>query len=149
MNRARLTVALLVAALAVYLVLLAGRAITLIGTGSPALVVLGAAIIALPLLACWLVYAELRFAHTTERLARRLADEGDPPDVSHLPRRASGRVERAAADAHFADCRAAVEAAPEDWRHWYRLAQAYDLAGDRGRARETMRRAIDLAGIES
>ena len=37
-----------------------------------------------------------------------------------------------------------VEASPDDWRVWFRLAYAYDIAGDRGRARETMRKAIEL-----
>ena len=41
--------------------------------------------------------------------------------------------------------RAEVEAAPDDWRGWYRLAHAYDLAGDRKRARSAMRQAIELA----
>ena len=41
--------------------------------------------------------------------------------------------------------RAEVEAAPEDWRGWYRLAHAYDLSGDRKRARSSMRHAIELA----
>ena len=54
-------------------------------------------------------------------------------------------VERDAADAHFEIIRAEVEAAPEDWRGWYRLAHAYDLSGDRKRARASMRHAIELA----
>jgi len=37
-----------------------------------------------------------------------------------------------------------VEAAPDDWRGWYRLARAYDYAGDRTRARETIRKAVRL-----
>ena len=36
--------------------------------------------------------------------------------------------------------------APQDWRGWYALAHAYDLAGDRKRARSAMRHAIDLEG---
>jgi Flp pilus assembly protein TadD len=39
-----------------------------------------------------------------------------------------------------------VEQSPEDWRAWFRLAHAYDVAGDRGRAREAMRKAIELGG---
>ncbi len=62
-----------------------------------------------------------------------------------MPRRASGRIEREAADAHFEVIRTEVEAAPDDWRGWYRLAQAYDLSGDRKRARAAMRHAIELA----
>jgi Flp pilus assembly protein TadD len=66
-----------------------------------------------------------------------------------LPRRASGRIEREAADAHFEVIRTEVEAAPDDWRGWYRLAQAYDLSGDRKRARSAMRHAIELAATPS
>ena len=69
----------------------------------------------------------------------------DCPTIPTLPRRPSGRVDRDAADAHFEVIRAEVEAAPEDWRGWYRLAHAYDLAGDRKRARSAMRHAIELA----
>jgi len=35
-----------------------------------------------------------------------------------------------------------VEDAPADWSRWYRLAVAYDVAGDRRRARAAMRTAI-------
>jgi len=89
---------------------------------------------------------ELRFGWQTQTLGRRLAADGRLPDDSELPRRPSGRVDRDAADAHFEVIRAQVEAAPEDWRGWYRLAHAYDLAGDRKRARSAMRHAIELAG---
>jgi Flp pilus assembly protein TadD len=44
--------------------------------------------------------------------------------------------------------RAEVEADPDDWRRWYRLARAYDYAGDRTRARETMRKAVELETAE-
>ncbi|MGT2424635.1 hypothetical protein [Amnibacterium kyonggiense] len=62
-----------------------------------------------------------------------------------LPRRASGRVERAAADADFGPWADGAEAAPDDWRAWLRLGIAYDNAGDRRRARAAIRRAIALA----
>jgi Flp pilus assembly protein TadD len=42
--------------------------------------------------------------------------------------------------------RAQAEAAPEDWRSWYRLALAYDAAGDRTRARAAARHALALHG---
>ena len=35
---------------------------------------------------------------------------------------------------------------PDDWRRWYRLARAYDHAGDRRRAREAMKTALKLHG---
>lgn len=140
----RVTVGLLVAALAVYFVLLAGRALALIETGEVVPVLLGVGVLILPLLGVWLVYSNLRFGWETEKMARELDADGLLPDASHLPRRPSGRVDRDAADAWFEERRAEVEAAPEDWRGWFRLAYAYDVAGDRGRARGAMKKAIQL-----
>ncbi|MCO1576635.1 hypothetical protein M8C13_12815 [Crossiella sp. SN42] len=141
---ARRVAYILTAVLAVYLVLLAERAYTLVTSGTAVGAVLGLAILILPILGAWMVLAELRFGSRTETLARRLDEAGELPDVSDLPRRPSGRVERDAADAWFAERKAEVDAAPEDWRGWFKLAQAYDLAGDRRRAREAMRKAIEL-----
>ncbi|MGW0519305.1 hypothetical protein [Crossiella sp. NPDC003009] len=141
---ARRVAYILTAVLAVYLVLLAERAYTLVTSGTAVGAVLGLAILILPILGAWMVLAELRFGSRTETLARRLDEAGELPDVSGLPRRPSGRVERDAADAWFAERKAEVDAAPEDWRGWFKLAQAYDLAGDRRRAREAMRKAIEL-----
>ncbi|MCA1282098.1 hypothetical protein [Saccharopolyspora sp. 7B] len=132
------------AVLLVYLVLMGGRAITMIVTGRPVFVVLGLAIFVLPVLGVLLVVDQLRFGASTERLARLLHDEGALPDVSHLPRRPAGRVERAAADAWFDEKQAELERSPGDWRCWFAVAQAYDLAGDRNRGRKAMRRAIEL-----
>ncbi|RRO16127.1 hypothetical protein EIL87_13790 [Saccharopolyspora rhizosphaerae] len=130
--------------LLVYLVLMSGRAITMITSGHPVFIVLGAAILVFPVLGAVLVADQLRFGASTERLARRLDDEGALPDVSHLPRRPSGRVEQDAADEWFDAKQAELEAEPQDWRRWFALAQAYDLAGDRNRGRKAMRKAIDL-----
>ncbi|MCI2420339.1 hypothetical protein MOQ72_23110 [Saccharopolyspora sp. K220] len=130
--------------LLVYLVLMGDRAVTMIVSGQPVFIALGLAIMVLPVLGAVLVVDQLRFGANTERLARRLYDEDALPDVSHLPRRPSGRVERAAADEWFDEKQAELEAAPQDWRRWFALAQAYDLAGDRNRGRKAMRRAIEL-----
>jgi Flp pilus assembly protein TadD len=99
----------------------------------------------LPLIGVWVVVAELRFGLASQRLAERMVAAGDSTELPDLPRRRSGRIERNAADAWFAERRAVVEGAPDDWRAWFRLAQAYDLAGDRRRAREALRTAIEKA----
>ena len=143
--RIRLVVGVLVAALLVYFVLLTDRAIALLTSGSAAGIALGVGVLLLPIIGVVLVGYELRFGWQTQQLARRLADEDLLPDDSALPRRASGRVQRDAADAYFEVVRVEVETAPDDWRGWYRLAHAYDLAGDRKRARSAMRRSIELA----
>ena len=69
--------------------------------------------------------------------------------TTRRPRRPSGRVEREAADAWFDEKQAELEADPQNWRRWFALAQAYDLAGDRNRGRKAMRRAIELERAEN
>ncbi|MDT5221730.1 MAG: hypothetical protein QOF15_3835, partial [Mycobacterium sp.] len=73
-----------------------------------------------------------------------IADDGMELDTSALPRRASGRIERGAADAMFDTVRSELDDDPDNWRRWYRLARAYDYAGDRRRAREAMKTAVEL-----
>ncbi|GAB3359099.1 tetratricopeptide repeat protein [Amycolatopsis echigonensis] len=146
--KARNFALLMTAALVVYLVLLADRAVALLGTGTPAGIALGIGVFLLPLLGVWIVVMTWRSGMQIQRLSRRLDAEGGLPDVSDLPRRPSGRVDRDAADAWFDERRAEVEASQEDWRAWYRLAYAYDIAGDRRRARATMRKAIELEAAE-
>jgi hypothetical protein len=145
--KARTTALLLTAVLVVYFVLLGQRAVLLLATGTGVGVGLGVAVLLLPVVGAWIAVANLRFGVQVERLARRLAEEDALPDASGLPRRPSGRVDRAAADEWFDERRAELDAEPGDWRRWYRLAYAYDLAGDRRRARETMRQALRLAGV--
>lgn len=142
---ARRTALLLVGVLVVYLVLVGWRGVLFVRTGDPVAIALGLAVLVLPVLAAVVVARELRFGVATQRMSRELEADGGLP-VDDLPRRPSGRVEREAADATFAGRRAEVEAAPDDWRAWYRLAVAYDDAGDRRRAREAMRYAVRLRG---
>lgn len=139
-------VGLLVFAMAVYFALIGYRGVYLITQRQWALKVLGAAVLVLPLIGIWVVVAEIRFGMASERLARRLAAAGESTDLPVLPRLPSGRPDRKAADAWFDEQRTVVEQAPEDWRGWFRLAQAYDLAGDRKRARSALRAAIRKAG---
>ncbi len=138
-------VALLTAALVVYFVLLTERAVLLLRTGTVVGVGLGAGVLLLPLIGVVLLAYELRFGAQTARLTRSLAGEGGLPDDSDLPRRPSGRIERTAADDNFESVRTEVDREPGNWRHWYHLAHAYDLAGDRKRARSAMRHAIELS----
>ncbi|WP_020660693.1 membrane protein [Amycolatopsis benzoatilytica] len=146
--KARNVALLMTAALVVYLVLLADRGVALIGTGKPTGIALGIGVFLLPLLGVWTVWTTWRSGVQIMRLSRRLDAEGGLPDVSDLPRRPSGRVDRDAADAWFEQRREEVEADPENWRVWYRLAYAYDVAGDRRRARATMRKAVELEAAE-
>lgn len=133
----------LTALLAVYVWLVALRAVQLVATREPVGVVLGLALLVVPLLVLGLIAREWRLALDVQRMADELADAGELP-VDDLPRRPSGRVDRAAARAAFDPFRDRVEAAPEDWRGWYHLAFAYDAAGDRARARSALRTASRL-----
>jgi cytochrome c-type biogenesis protein CcmH/NrfG len=145
--RARAVVAVLVVAFAFYAVTIGWRGVLLVADGRPAAVALGAGVLLLPLLGAWAVWQEVRFGRATQRLGEELARRGQLP-VDDLPRRPSGRVERAAAVAAFETQRREVEQRPQDWAAWYRLATAYDLAGDRRRARAAARRAIALHPAE-
>ena len=135
-------------ALLVYFLLLARTAVALLRTGTPAAVALGIGVLLLPIVGAWATVATLRAGLAHQRLARLAAEDGMDLDVSGLPTTPSGRVQRDAADALFATVRADVEADPGDWRRWYRLARAYDYAGDRTRAREAMRKAVELQAAE-
>ncbi len=138
----------LVIALGFYFVLLGQRGIDLIADGRIAAVGLGIGVLILPFLGAWIIVATLRAGLAHQHLARRIHDEGLELDVSNVPRRPSGRFERAAADELFAQVKVEWEADPDNWRSSYRLARAYDYAGDRTRARETMRRAVALERLE-
>ena len=135
-------IAFLVAAMCVYFVLLGWRAFDLMATGTVAGIGLGIGVLILPFIGAWLIYATLRAGIEHQKLAREMAAEGRELDVSALPRRASGRIERDAADALFAQVKQEWEADPTDWHNTYRIARAYDYAGDRGRARAMMKRAV-------
>ncbi|MBK9741048.1 MAG: hypothetical protein IPO93_16470 [Actinobacteria bacterium] len=144
----RLVSWILAAAVAVYIVFAGLRAWALIVTGEPALILFGFSVIVLPAIGVWVLWRELAFGWRTQRLGARLGEEGGLP-VDDLPRTASGRIEKDAADARFAEYEAVVQSDPDDWRAWYRLAMGYDDARDRKRARSAMRRAIALFDASS
>jgi hypothetical protein len=142
--RTKVAVAVMVAFLALYLVFAVRYGLVLIGVGEPVAVGLGLALFVLPLIAAWALVTELLFAVRAEQLGVRLEAEGGLP-TDELPLRPSGRIDPAAAAAVFPAYQAATEAAPDDWRAWFRLGLAYDAAGDRRRARWATREAIRLS----
>ncbi|WP_221585677.1 tetratricopeptide repeat protein [Microbacterium sp. G2-8] len=140
----RIGVVAMAAVFALYIWLLGGRGIALIGTGDPVAVVMGTAILVFPFVGAWALGRELWFGWRADTLAKRLDAEGALPDdeVALTP---SGRVVRADADAVFPTYQAEVESDPDSWRAWFRLSVAYDAAGDRKRARAAVRTAIRLS----
>lgn len=133
----------MVAATSAYVAFALWRAWLLVESGNAVAIVLGIALLGLPLLGVWVLWREIRFGFAMQHMGRLLAQEGGLP-VDDLPKAPSGRPERDAADARFAERQAQVEADPDDWRTWFRLALAYDDARDRKRARKAMRQALAL-----
>ncbi len=142
--RVQLLIAFMCLVMLAYFVLLGRLAVAMIASGRSAAVGLGAALLIMPVIGLWAMIATLRAGFAHQRLARLIAADGMELDTGALPRRPSGRIDRDRADALFATVRAEVEADPGDWRRWYRLARAYDYAGDRRRAREAMKTAVTM-----
>ena len=140
----QLLIAFMCVAMLVYFVLLGRMAIAMIASGRAAAVGLGAALLIMPVIGLWAMVATLRAGFAHQKLARLIAEDDMELDTSALPRRPSGRFLRDAADELFATVRTEVEDDPDDWRRWYRLARAYDYAGDRRRAREAMKTAVHM-----
>ena len=142
--RIQLLIGFMCVALIAYFFLLWRIAWAFVSSGEAAAVGLGLALMILPFIGLWVLVATLRAGLAHQRLGRIMRDEGLELDLSALPRMPSGRIQRDAADALFATVRAELEADPDNWRRWYRLARAYDYAGDRPRARETMKKAVQM-----
>ena len=140
--RTKTTAAVAVAATALLAAYLLVRAADLVRTGSVKGALLAVGVLLLVVLGALLVGLEVRLGLGSERLGRRLFAEGFREQ--EMPRTPSGRVDRAAADELFVLRRQELEAAPQDWRGWFRLATAYDAARDPQRGRRAMRRAVAL-----
>lgn len=164
-TRAIIGVIVMSALLVLYFVFVGVRAVALLGSGSLIAVLMGLALLFLPILGMWALVREVDFGRRATRLVDQLAEEGNLPQFEPRDDRRSStpstqgdqagsgqpqrqrqgterQHERALADAAFPRFRAEVEAAPDSWRAWMRLGIAYDVAGDRRRARSATRRAI-------
>lgn len=141
--KTKIGVGAIVALMLLFAVLAAVSAVRFMQAPQPTAKVLGVATLGIVAVGLWTLWRELRFGIMMERLGRTLASEGGLP-VDDLPRSPGGRIDRAVADAQFEVFRAEAEAAPQDWRSWYRLSLGYDASGDRTRARKAMRDAIRL-----
>ncbi|GEC06366.1 hypothetical protein SSP24_40210 [Streptomyces spinoverrucosus] len=141
--RAKLSYFVTAAVLVFYFVLVGSRGVLLIKTGSLLAVTFGVAVLILPLIGLWFLWKNTQFVRRANALTAELDAEGGLP-VDELKRLPSGRIDRDSADAVFARRKAETEAAPDDWRTWFRLAIAYHDARDTPRARKAMQRAIAL-----
>lgn len=146
--KGRIAALVMCALLVLYLVLVSQRAVLFMAAGEPIAIVIGAALLVLPIIGVAALLFEIRFGILTERMVKQLEAEDALPE-DDLPRRPSGRYEREAADAAFPAYAAAARAAPDDWRAWFRLGLAYDACGDRRRARGAIRRSFGLRRREA
>ncbi|MCZ9341903.1 hypothetical protein NGM37_29495 [Streptomyces sp. TRM76130] len=141
--RAKISYAVTAAVLVFYFALVGSRGVLLIEAGTPITVALGVAVLVLPGIGVWFLWKNTQFVRKANQLAAELDAEGALP-VDELERTPSGRIDRDSADEVFARRKAETEAAPDDWRSWFRLAVAYHDARDTPRARKAMQRAIRL-----
>lgn len=130
------------ALLSLYLIASIVMAIGYLSTGEPIGIVMGVALITLPVLGFWALWRELQFGWRTERLVAQLDAE---QLLLELPVAANGPDARRIADEVFPALQDAVLTEPESWRAWLRLSLGYDASGDRRRARMAARRAIELS----
>ena len=142
----RIGVALMGAALLVYLVVAVWLAVMFLAVGTPVSIGMGVALIVLAPLGAWALIREMQFGFAADRLGRTLdAEGGMPPVETELT--PSGRIARADADPLVARYLAAADAETADWRARYRLGVVQDAAGRRKDARASIREAIRLSRV--
>ena len=121
----------------VYLYLMTGRALTLLADSNWVAKLMGAGMLVFPLVAAWALYRELQFGIRSQRLISRAMAEG--LNELQLELRPSGRATKESAKREFDRVKADFK---DSWQDWLLLAEAYEAAGDRRRARAAMRQAI-------
>jgi tetratricopeptide (TPR) repeat protein len=139
----KIWVGLMLALTLFYVFTLLGRGIILLQEPSLIAVAMGLAILVLPLVALWALFAELQFGLKAQRLSRRLIAL-DIPGLD-LDLRASGRATKDSANKELERIQDAVNRDPENWSLWFQLGEAHDAAGERKNARAAIRKAILLA----
>ncbi|OAN43583.1 hypothetical protein A4X16_00675 [Microbacterium sp. H83] len=140
----RVGVALMAAALLVYLAVGVWLAVMFFAVGTAVSIGMGIALVVLTPVGGWALVREMQFGFAADRLGRELDAEGGMPPVE-TEITPSGRIARADADPLIARYTADVDAAPADWRARYRLGVVQDAAGRRKDARASIREAIRLA----
>lgn len=143
MTGAKLGAVVMTALTVMYVVLLGQRGILLLLEPNTIAKLMGAGILAFPVVALWAIARELVFGLKIERIAKRLEVEGRWPELN-LELRPSGRATRDSATVEFERIKQIVQQDETNWYSWFTLGLAYDAAGDRRRARLAMRKAIEL-----
>lgn len=142
--RALLSVAIMSVLLVLYFVFTGVRAFALLATGGVIPILMGLAMLVLPLIGVWALLRELQFGRQSTALVDRLVAEGALPEDLAAAREADVRPDREVLDTAFGRFKAEAEAAPDRWQSWARLGLMYDACGDRKRARAAIRQAISV-----
>lgn len=140
----RIGVALMGAALLLYIVITVWLGVMFFSVGTPAGIAMGIALVVLAPIGGWALFRELAFGFAADRLGRTLDAEGTMPEAPEelTP---SGRLRADDVEPLITQYSAGVDAAPDDWRAHYRLGVVQDAAGRRKDARGSIRQAIRLA----
>lgn len=141
-------IAVLGALLVLYFALMGYRAVALLASNDLVAILIGIALIILPLIGVWALWREIIFGRDAIRLSDELERRGLMPE-EEVAVRPSGRPVREDADAAFPKYRAAAEADPASWEALMRLGIVYDACGDRTRARAVIREAISLEKLNN
>ena len=130
MKSSRAAALVLAGATLIYIVLIGQIGWGLVRSGDPVGIGLGFAILVFPLFGIWFIWRELAFGFRAQRLEAQWEAEGLP-----VPENTPEAFEAAKAE---------VEEFPDDWHCWFRLGLAYAVAGDKSRARSSIRHAEHL-----
>lgn len=142
-TRAIIGVVIMSVLLVLYFVFAGWRAVALLSSSEPIALVMGVALLVLPLIGVWALARELLFGFRSTALVDQLEAQGMlPDDLGEAG--PTGKPDRAVADSVFERYRAEAEADPANWRSWMRLGIVYDACGDRTRARRAIRSAISI-----
>ena len=109
--RAKLTYLVTALVLVFYFVLVGSRGLLLIEQGTLLTVTFGVAVLILPVIGLWFLWANTQFVRKANRLAELLEAEGGLP-VDELRRDQYGRIDRDSADEVFARRKAETEDTP-------------------------------------
>jgi len=140
----RIGVAVMGAALLLYVVIAGWLAVMFLRVATPVSIGMAVALIVIAPIGAWALVRELIFGFAADRLGRTLDAEGGMPEAPEqlTP---SGRLMRDDIDPLITHYGSVVEAEPDDWRARYRLGVVQDAAGRRKDARASIREAIRLS----
>lgn len=142
----RIGVAVMGAALLLYIVVAVWFAALFLRGGTAVSIGMGVALIVIAPIGAWAMIRELVFGYAADRLGRQLDGEGGMPEAP-AELTPSGRLRREDVEPMIEQYTSAAQADAEDWRAHYRLGVVQDAAGRRKDARVSIRQAIRLARV--